>query len=72
MPTQTTIEFDDLLLESDIHELMERLQEVEKHIYNAIPNEVLLDSSGEPNIRTRWGAVYFHCRMARATLRAFL
>ena len=72
MPTKTTLEFDDLLLESDIYALVEKLDKVINHIYNNIPNEILLTPSGEANVRTRWGAVYFHATMARASLRAFL
>lgn len=72
MPVQTTIEFDDLLLESDVFALMEKLEAVSSHIYATVPNEILLTPSGEANIRTRWGAVYHHVRMARATLKAFV
>jgi hypothetical protein len=72
MPTKKIIEFDDLLLEADIYALIKKLEGVSAHIYNNIPNEILLLPNGEPNVRSRWGAIYFHCRAATATLRAFL
>lgn len=72
MVTQTTIEFDDLLLESEVHELIDELTEVIDHIYKSIPNEILLTPSGEANVRSRYGAIYFHCMMARASLKALV
>ena len=72
MPTKTTVEFDDLLLESDIYALVEKLDKVISHIYDNVPNEILLTPRGEANVRARWGAVYFHATMARASLRAFI
>lgn len=71
MPTHI-IEFDDLMLESDIYSLMEKLDEVSEHIKRTIPDEIIFLPNGEPNVRTRWGAVYFHVRMARSSLRAFM
>jgi len=72
MPKKTTIDFDDLLLEGDVHELIADMSRTMKRIHDAIPNESPPTPNGEPNARTRWGAVYFHAMMARSSLRAFL
>ena len=72
MVTKTIINFEDLLLESDVLELIHHLQQVMAHLEHSIPNEILKTPSGEPNVRTRWGAVYFHAAMAKASLTAFL
>lgn len=72
MATHRVIEFDDLLLEGDVHKLMEHLDEVIVHIEKSIPDEVLYAGNGEPNVRTHWGAVFFHVRMARSSLKAFM
>ena len=71
MATHKVIEFDTLMLEGEIHSLMDKLTEVQSHIKLAVPDEVLFQGSGEPNIRTHWGAVYFHVTMAKASLKAF-
>lgn len=72
MPRPTTIDYDDLVLESDVHELIADMTRTMKHIEAHVPNEVLFTTSGDPNVRNRWGAVYFHAMMARSSLRAFL
>ncbi len=72
MPERIIIKFDDLLLESDVQELIAQMDGIMQHIHDTIPNEILHTPSGEPNVRTRWGAVYFHASMARASLKAFL
>ena len=72
MAKHTIIEFDTIMLEGDIHSLLEKLDEVQSHIKLIIPDEVLFQGNGEPNIRTHWGAVHFHVTMARASLKAFV
>lgn len=72
MAKHRIIEFDTLMLESDVHALIEKQTEVMEHIKLAVPDEVLFQANGEPNIRSHWGAIYFHASMARATLRAFI
>lgn len=72
MATHKVIEFDDLMLESDIHELLEELERAQAHIKKTIPRELLFQANGEPNVRTRWGAVYFHISMARGSVKAFM
>lgn len=71
MAKHRVIEFDDLMLEGDVHALLHELESVQKRIKDGIPNEILYQGNGEPNIRTHWGAVLFHVSMARASLKAF-
>jgi len=66
------INIDDMMLESEIYELIEQLESVQEAIYSSVPNEMIFLHGTEPNVRTRWGAVYFHAGMAKASLRAFL
>jgi len=66
------IEFDTVMLESDIYQLMEELTKAVDHIKVTVPDEALYQTNGEPNIRTHWGAILFHVSMARVSLNAFL
>lgn len=66
------IDLEDLILEVDIRELLEHLEEVQRQIRLSIPDEMIFLHGTEPNVRTRWGAIYFHAGMAKASLRAFL
>lgn len=66
------IEFDDLVLEADAYDLLERIEKMQENIKIHIPSEVLYTPAGEINMRTKWGSVYLHLTMARSTLRAFL
>ena len=66
------IEFDTVMLESDIYQLMEELTKAIEHIKATVPDEALYQTNGEPNIRTHWGAILFHTSMARVSLNAFL
>ena len=72
MQRHKIIEFDDLMLESDGHELLENIEHMQEHIKATVPDEILYGQTGEINARTKWGSVYMHLTMARATLRAFL
>lgn len=72
MPIHKFLEFDDLMLEGDVHALLEKMDLVSNHIKQHIPDEILYQGNGEPNFRTHWGAVLFHVTMARASLRAFV
>lgn len=71
MATHRIIEFDTLMLEGEIYALLETLTEAQAKIKLFIPDEVLFQSNGEPNIRSHWGAILFHVTMARASLKAF-
>ena len=66
------IQIEDLMLEADVLTLIQHLETVQQQIYNSVPNEMIFLHGTEPNVRTRWGAVYFHAGMAKASLRAFL
>lgn len=69
---KTTYSVDQLLLDGDLWGLLEKCDEVSKHIHESVPDEILLTSAGEPNIRNRYGAMLFHVSMLRITLRGFL
>lgn len=71
MAKHKIIEFDDLMLEGAVHALIESLKSSSDHIKEHIPDEVLYQGNGEPNVRTHWGAILFHINMASASLRAF-
>jgi len=71
MAIHKIVEFDTLMLEVDIYLLLENMDAAMAQIKLIVPDEVLFNSNGEPNVRTHWGAVYFHISMARASLRAF-
>lgn len=72
MVTHKIIEIDDLMLEGDIHQLIESLDKALAHIKITIPKDMLFQGNGEPNIRTRWGAVHFHISMAKGSIKAFM
>ncbi len=71
MATHKIIEFDTIMLEGDVYTLIDGMTEALAHIKLIVPDEVLFQANGEPNIRTHWGAIYFHISMARASLKAF-
>lgn len=71
MPTHI-VQFDDLMLEADGHELMERIENMLNHIKLTVPEEILYNQAGEIAVETKWGSVYMHLIMARGTLKAFL
>lgn len=66
------LEINEFLLEADVHSLMEHIDSIEQHIKATVPNEVLYQSNGELNTRTRWGAVLYHAQSLRVTIRAFI
>ena len=72
MATHKIIEIDDLMLEGDVHKLLDMQDEMLAHIKRTIPDELLFLPNGEPNVRTRWGAVHFHISMARGSVKAFM
>lgn len=72
MASHKIVTFDTLMLESDIHTLLEKLNEVRSHIKETVPDEVIFQVNGEPNIRTQWGAIYLHVTMASVSLKAFI
>ena len=72
MASHKVIEFDTVMLESDIYKLIDNLTETIEHIKVTVPDEALYQSNGEPNVRTHWGAIMFHTKMARSSLKAFL
>ena len=71
MASHKIVTFDTLMLESDIHELLGKLNEVRSHIKLTVPDEVIFQANGEPNVRTHWGAIYHHVTMAHVSLKAF-
>lgn len=72
MASHKIVTFDTLMLESDIHALLKKLEEVRDHIKLTVPDEVIFQANGEPNVRTQWGAIYLHTTMAHVSLRAFI
>lgn len=72
MARHRIVEFDTVMLESDIYQLMDELTKAVAHIKKTVPEEILFQANGEPNVRTHWGAILFHTSMARASLKAFL
>lgn len=72
MPTHRIVEFNDLMLEADGHDLLAKIERMQLHIKETVPDEILYGRDGEINPSTKWGSVYMHLTMARSTLRAFL
>jgi len=70
MPTYIKIE--DLMLEADVSALLENLNKQLKQIKHQVPNELIFQPNGEPNLHSKWGAIYFHILMARINLKAFI
>lgn len=70
--TKTTYTFEDLVLEGGLFDLQEQLEDMELHIRESVPDEILFTGAGEPNVRNRFGAMLLHIRLLRTTLRSFL
>jgi len=61
-----------LLAEGEVYAIMEQIDHFTKHLRMNVPESLYLGVDGQPNIRTRWGAVLFHLQMARASIRGFM
>lgn len=63
---------EEILAESDVYAMIERLNKMEAHITQYIPETLIYKENGEPNVHTRWGAIMYHLQYMRATFRSFL
>lgn len=61
----------DIIVQSDLINLKEELNRMEKHIRANVPEEVLFAIGGVPNLQNKYGALLLNIRQTRATLRAF-
>ena len=61
-----------LVAESEVYEILERIDTFTSHIKKQVPESLYIGTDGQPNVRTRWGAILFHLQMARASIRGFM
>lgn len=70
--TKTTYAVDELLLDGNLHNLLQECVDAETHLRHSVPDEILFTQGGEPNVRNRYGAMLMQIRVLRVTLRGFL
>lgn len=66
------MDLNSLVLESEVIDMLDSITEFEAHVMSQVPHETLFTLDGQPNVRSRWGAILFHLRLARATLKGLL
>lgn len=63
---------DNVILESEVYNIIGRIDRLEKDIKDKVPGELLYTIDGSINGQTRWGAVLSHLILARASIRTFV
>ena len=69
--TNPPLDFESLLLEVDVKRMSRELLDLQQHIRAVLPDELVFDSSGAPNLRNRYGAIVAHAAYLRAILDTF-